>query len=518
MRKRILAVSMLVILLFAMCSFPVSASSWLENVPQPYNLMYSLCNEEEEDTLAAVYFSVPDEIAALYNMQHEDLQALFGEDVWWASAVLQIDLSLDSKDAWQYTPEWDTDYTLASNYVWLDADTSEYGDIFWLAYDVNIPVLEDIVIEENTGGEICRKLDLNNHKLYVRTRFFIEVLSFEEKKIYLSNWTEATELTEGTSCLTEPNTLDCPIVSNLHLGEDGDNLCYVFDMQIPESVKYAETWLNANDLGYVEVQIQVNQDGTSWEDCELINSYTAVSNGQKSFFAADMSKGAHMRVRYNTYYYDDDKVLQSPWSDVLSFGSVEAITTETNNENAVDAMLENTDNTEPSVSKETNVIMNLMLILLGVLVVILIAIVIVFVAAGKKKRCPCCAQPCKKTENVCVNCGYSFDEDRQESSERLSAKQLFIQHEDSEELTDSDAQVSPDSVLEEEPIVSTEQTPTLQVQEEIAMQTDSLQTQEDGPQKQEIEEERQELDSNLASEQAPSETDTPTQDVSTENE
>ncbi len=292
---------------------------------------------------------------ALYVVRETDLSVLELSSEYYADSdafyekyglysftmIMQYDTSLDGTDNWNYTPEWDKDYSALSPYeavaiAWIGEDLMALETIFDLYYkdpdNENYQAMADAIIHRNVpDGESAFDnyyFDYENHSLSIRCRYYMEWETYDgetigEKQSKFSEWSDVAVFgKDGTSITPEaPTGYDAPIISDLnYVPPTGYSTqgSLTYHLTTPESVWEAGIYYTLTEDGYfdtLETEIRIN-DG-DWLPYETIDSWStgALSAGLRTAYAEepviDEDTPVALRVRYTGSHGP------SEWSNII---------------------------------------------------------------------------------------------------------------------------------------------------------------------------------------------------------
>ena len=363
-------------------------------------------------------------LAAEYDRDSEAFCEKYG--LWSFEIVMQYDVSLDGESNWQYTSEWDSQYSVGSygegfQSASLRSELMEDFEFFWLTYhegqgsDTFKPYQPAILTEKFDGNDVY-SFDVENHSLYIRCRYYMEwepIVKNEdgegpgEKQSKFSDWSESAVFGKNGTQNTpdEPTTYAAPIISDMKivLSEGDENSHIEYTQTTPESVWMTGVYYLMKEEGQFDgLETQVSIDGGEWIEFSTADSGDdwCLWNGSRTAINFDVpineNSNVKLRVRFTGTHGP------SEWSNVLELngGGTQEIPDNTNKP---------TD--EPGEEKCSlcgfcPVPLGLCIFIwIAIVVVVILVIVIIIVTLTKKKKCPNCKTKCEKKDKCCPNCG-----------------------------------------------------------------------------------------------------------------
>lgn len=373
-------------------------------------------------------------LAAEYDRDSEAFYEKYG--LWSFEIVMQYDVSLDGESNWQYTSEWDSQYSVGSygegfQSVSLRSELMEDFEFFWLTYyegpdsGTFVPYKPAIISEKYIGDgyeQDIYSFDVENHSLYIRCRYYMEwepLVKNEdgegpgEKQSKFSDWSESAIFGKNGTQITpdEPTTYAAPVISDMKivLSEGDDNSHIEYAQTTPESVWMTGVYYLMKEEGQFDgLETQVSIDGGEWIEFSTADSGDdwCLWNGSRGAYNDDVpieeNTNVKLRIRFTGTHGP------SEWSNVLELngGGTQENPGETNK-----APEEKPPVDEPSEDKCAlcgfcPVPLGLCIFIwIAIVVVVILVIVIIIVTLTKKKKCPNCKTKCKKNDKCCPNCG-----------------------------------------------------------------------------------------------------------------
>ncbi len=335
MKRRIISVFVTLLLLIAI--FP--AGTFAAEIPTswkaPGSLVAGVTDQFPYST--SIFFSVDSKLLGFIDGEVTDHDALGIDSI---GHTAQIDWKLNDGN-WHYTSDWDTlsgDYSVDSGIYastgYLDGETTQEISIF----DLRNGDGEDTQLQTMLGSAMIRgtdeygeenSLDLKNNTFYFRVRLMVSynVTDSGEDGFILSPWSETLAYGKNATTLEKPTYLETPAISNPVIGKNNDGSPNVtFTVITPKQVQDANNYIQAKDATSIEVQHQININGTGWIEGEAgvwwlsgetrsISVPTTYDNGK----VVEVDK-AYIQVRMR-YAYDGSAnvgAMTSEWSNVVS--------------------------------------------------------------------------------------------------------------------------------------------------------------------------------------------------------
>ena len=439
--KKLLSMILSILMIIPLCISGVSAeendiSKFELPAPKaPNYFVYTDGNASEgaHDHLRMIMVADPEValLAAEYDRDSDAFREKYG--LWSFEIVMQYDVSLDGESNWQYTSEWDSQYSVGSygegfQSVSLRSELMDDFEFFWLTYyegpdsDTFVPYKPAILTEKFTGDgyeQDIYSFDVENHSLYIRCRYYMEWETFDaekneigEKQSKFSDWSESAVFGKNGTQITpdEPTTYAAPVISDMKivLSEGDENSHIEYTQTTPESVWMNGVYYLMNDeYGFDGLETQVSINGGEWVEFDTADAWGdwCLWNGNRGAYNFDVpieeDSNVKLRIRFTGTHGP------SEWSNVLEIngGGTQEIPDNTNKP----ADAPTTD--EPSEEKCSlcgfcPVPLGLCIFIwIAIAVVVILIVVIMIAIATKKKKCPHCKAKYKKGDRCCPNCG-----------------------------------------------------------------------------------------------------------------
>jgi len=338
MKRRIISVLLTMLLLIVI--FP--AGAFAAEIPTSWKAPGSLVADYTSGVTysTSIFFSVDSKLLDFIDEELTDYDALGIDSIFHTA---QIDWKLNDGN-WHYTPDWDT---LSGDYSW---DSGIYGDTYYLAgettqeisiFDLRNGDSEETPLQTMLGSAMIRgtdeygednRLDLENNTFYFRVRLYVDynVTGSGEDKYILSPWSETLAYGKNATTLEKPTYLETPTISNPIVGKNNDGSPKItFTVITPKQVQDANNYIQAKDATSIEVQHQININGTGWIEGEAgvwwlsgetrsISVPTTYDDGK----VVEVDK-AYIQVRMRYVHDGSDSVgaMTSEWSNVVSLNT-----------------------------------------------------------------------------------------------------------------------------------------------------------------------------------------------------
>lgn len=341
---------------------------------------------------------------------------------------LQIDCKVDDGE-WHYMPEWDLGeypqenqpYDLAiRQQIVASEDKKTYRegcaliDPWYAQDDENAGYLKPIVYSKDDRWY----LDLNNHSLTLRLRYFILCTNWNmtdaemednggtNEVVFLSDWSEEIVIGKNATQkeLVYPEAIEAPVISELTFVEsvevenvNADTMwkLYVdYPQSVEEAAKYYSVEMDAFEPLCAVMQYRVQKDGEwgEWKDTDWGNP-TWIYSGWKNFVTEEVSKDD--TIEFRAYLRNNaEEGKDSPYTNSLFCNAGDA------RQEKPDQNGRNTQNTqegkleeEPAEKIKCKVCgicpfqpLGICLFIWLAAILIVVIVIFVFIAKGKKKN------------------------------------------------------------------------------------------------------------------------------------
>ena len=406
-RRRFIFGLIFSIILFSVISYKVSAEKEYKlpfTLTAPENVYISYEPDNYEFFGCTVSWSQNDSMSEwLTRMEDpeshdaavEELNAMGYDDVW---ITPQLDWSLDSQDDWHYNKYWDTD-GYDEDYVqrlgeWAYISFLHYGtktnegqffgykgniddpdDVAWNGSN-DYPGWKDVLKEDQyeiiTVDDTRRAIvDLTKHTLYARMRYLVTVRPTDGEDVKIaSDWSEIASVGKEASNdmdLVKDLTIEAPKISGLRMTDEEFNTFPViaFTIDVTDSITELETVLKANRIGVIWLQTEARVMGKSeWTelqgDISLKSGEFKIDLQNLAEAEGTVSKDTPIELRAKYVVYanasTEGGTIESPYSEILSFGSPEMQVTENTTEDVTTettgALIATQATTEDTVTPE----------------------------------------------------------------------------------------------------------------------------------------------------------------------
>ena len=335
MKRRIISILLALLLMTAI--FP--AGAFAAEIPTSWKAPGSLMAgvTDQFPYMTSIYFSVDSKLLDFIDEELTDHDALGIDSI---GHTAQIDWKLND-GKWHYTPDWDTlsgDYPVDSGLYaqtgYLAGETTQEISIF----DLRNGDSENTALQSLLGNAMIRgtdasgednSLDLKNNTFYFRVRLMVDynITDSGEDKFIISPWSETLAYGKNATALVKPTSLAAPSISNPVVGKNKDGSPNItFTVITPKQVQDANNYIQAKDATSIEVQHQININGTGWIEGEAgvwwlsgetrsISVPTTYDNGK----VVEVDKAyIQVRMRYTHNGSASVGAMTSEWSNVVS--------------------------------------------------------------------------------------------------------------------------------------------------------------------------------------------------------
>ena len=332
MKKRIMSLILTVVLICTFIPMQVLAAEELpieKGISKPEKIAYFLEKASGHMRIAA-YYIMPEELLKIISLDYDDFKDIYGYDEY--KIFQQTDWSLDSTSNWHYTGDWDSSTSPAVTCTRSTNKIVNKGEIFWLTYDNHCSALGGYVYKDSGNGN---QFDFANHKLYLRTRFIVELRDFDkgfdgkEYKYYTSGWSEVALINDvynGKSIYQtyDFSKLDAPVVSREQVKNDDKGKPYLsFYLEFPESIKKAALALKVQGEGAeMNFDVQRRVNGGEWTNSRITNNEFPYDYGERKIFIDDdiLANKSSLEYRFRLSYTGSKAAnFQTPWSETLKY-------------------------------------------------------------------------------------------------------------------------------------------------------------------------------------------------------
>lgn len=243
----------------------------------------------------------------------------------------QIDYSLNSKNNWQYTSEWDRDNSYGSAFIGYDekVQTQEVIAIDSVDSEFFHTLRPAVVSGQRSNGASKAYLDLIRNTLYFRVRYCIcyTPAGESEQKYLFSDWSDVFGYGEkvATTADNAPKELPAPVIDALALlGDDGNRL--TFTLELPQSVYDADLYYNKHDgnTGTLQAELTVNGEEHVFD----VDDGAGKFGGARTLTLPDgLTVSGDDKVSLRVRLANADPLGDGPWSDAIDLTD-EVVTTD----------------------------------------------------------------------------------------------------------------------------------------------------------------------------------------------
>ena len=345
---------------------------------------------------------------------------------------MQYDVSLDGETNWQYTRQWDSQYSVGSygegfQSVSLRSEMMENFEFFWLTYyegpdsDTFVPykpAITTYVYHYEDWDENIYSFDVENHSLYIRCRYYMEwepLVQYEEgegpgeKQSKFSDWSESAVFGRNSTQTIpdEPTVYEAPVISDMKIVlSDGDENSHIeYAQTTPESVWLSGVYYIMMGEGHFEgLETQVSLDGGEWIEFDTADSWGdwCLWNGNRGAYNFDVPIEENTNVRLRIRFIGTHG--PSEWSNVLEIngGGTQEISGDVGNgaQQWAEAV---PGEAQCRFCGRCPAPFGLC-VFIWLAIAAAILLIIIMLAAGKIK-CPKCGTRYKKKYKCCPNCG-----------------------------------------------------------------------------------------------------------------
>ncbi len=342
--------------------------------------------------------------------------------------VMQYDTSLDGTDSWNYTSEWDKEYSApgsreAAGVFWIGSQMLQKESIFDLfmcaSYDDAYSKLEDAIIHRVVpDGEYSFNnfyFDHEGHSLYIRVRYYMEWETYDgenigERQSEYSEWSDPAVFGKNSNGVTPeaPTEYEAPVISDLKYvqpDERGELGHLTFIQSTPEQVWSAGTYYEMTDEGAFEgLETEISVNGGEWLSYTTVNAWGdwCLWNGERVAYHEEPRIGSDSNVKLRIRFLGTHG--PSEWSNVLEIndGGTQQVTEDTG------GMPDNkpTDENEKcTLCGFCPVPFGLCIFIWLAIILAILILVLTVILVTKPKKCKNCGEKLKKDDEKCPKCG-----------------------------------------------------------------------------------------------------------------
>jgi len=401
------------------------------DLERPQKLISRLVQEEGRDGVLYTYCYLPESIRTI-------LSYLKGEE---RSSFLSANGLSDAVFFMQY------DFTTANVPTTYDPETESYTEI-WGGEETLHPLSDSTlflgeftfaseqfrsmfaegtfleVVPENTGDASAASdpyyvIDAEDTTITTRMRFVLKLTCTDGSVRYCtSSFTDPFSCGASNSLVSEPSVITAPTLSTptFEVAENGDTTLF-FNAKNDHSVLETALWLLANNKNEISTEFDISINGGEWSPLTptFAKEGDPLLGGEYALVLSDQKLNEYTYIRLRMRYVAEDIPLQSDFSDPVAFEKhPEDTVTEPIIVNTLPIYSDTTGQTGEvpfvcSVCGFCPAPYGVCLFLwIGAALLIVLLVVLVIALIPKKMPCPGCGHPNKRTDHVCVACGYRF--------------------------------------------------------------------------------------------------------------
>jgi len=332
MKKRLMYLLLSVVLLCSFVPIQVMAAEELpieKGISSPEHITYFVTSANGHLQILA-YYIVPNELLEIVSKGFRDFRDTYGYSEY--SVFQQTDWSIDSDSTWHYNSDWDSKVNPAVTCGQVNKGIVNKTEVFWLTYEDDCKALGAGVYKDSGNRN---QFDFGKHKLYLRTRFIVEIRDFNRSfdgkayKYYTSPWSDVVcinDIYNGKSTYQTYgfSKLDAPIVSNEQVKKDDKGKPYLsFYLEFPESIKLAALALKVQGQGAnMELEVERRVNGGKWERSKIINNHFSYDYGERTITIEDgiPANNSSLEYRFRLSYRGSKAAnFETPWSETLKY-------------------------------------------------------------------------------------------------------------------------------------------------------------------------------------------------------
>ncbi len=428
----LLSVSLLISDALAADEKPDISAAELPKPSAPLYLMYEAADRtatEGDDALYVIRQTDMNvlELSAEFESDSEAFYKKYG--LYNFTLIMQYDSSLDNTDSWNYTSEWDTEYSApgaeeCAGIFWIGSDMMDKETVFDLygcdPYSDKYSKMADAIIQrdvsagDNTFNNFY--FDHENHSLYIRVRYYMEWQTYDgetigETQSKYSEWSDAAVFGKDSNSITAcaPTEYEAPVISELkyiHPGEGQSIGCLTYIQSTPEQVWNAGIYYKMTEDGNFDgLETQISIDGGEWQEYNTVNAWGdwCLWNGERMACyevpRIEESDNIKLRIRFLGTHGP------SQWSNVLELngGGTQIVTEDTTSVPLADPTHSEKD--KCSLCGFCPTPLGLCIFIWLAIILILILVIILIMIIVKPKKCKNCGEKLKKSHKTCPKCG-----------------------------------------------------------------------------------------------------------------
>lgn len=329
MVKRVICIFVGVFMLCCLLTIPSLAAEKLpvaDGMERPAHIAY-YTGQANGQMYVRAYYAVPDEILEIVSKNFDSFREAY--DLYEYNAFLQTDWSLDSENGWHYTAEWDRNVNPQPTCDKIQKDMISQTEIFWLTYEEDRNLLGDAAKRDSNNSWY---IDFDSHKLYLRTRFIIEVKGNDgSTQHHVSDWSDVALINDVHNRKDKYSTfdfskLDAPVIygEQVKLDEDDNNRPYLsFMIQYPDSLKQAALAMRKLEKREMSLTVQRRVNGGEWEKSRITNNDFPYSYGERTIYIDSdiLASDAYAEYRLKLEFSGSETIpkFETPWSETLKY-------------------------------------------------------------------------------------------------------------------------------------------------------------------------------------------------------
>ncbi len=440
--KKIFSLFLAFFLVFSLVSLPSVAaetpdiSAFL--LPKPQALRYMMFeaadrNATEGDDALYVVRQADMSVLSLsaeYEADREAFLKKYGLHDF--TLIMQFDTSLDNTDDWNYTSDWDKEYSApgagqAAGIFWIGTDMMDKETVFDLHActpegDEYSKLADALLQRDVPDGDYSFNnfyFDWENHSLSVRVRYYMEWETYDgetigERQSKFSEWSDVAIFGKNGNSITPEAPIgiyEAPVISDLKFVPPGKweelgSLTYI--QATPEQVWNIGIYYIMTEEGNFEgLETQISINGGEWQEYNTADAWGnwCLFNGSRTAYyetpRIEADSNVKLRVRFLGTHGP------SEWSNVLELngGGTQVVPEDPGNKPDDNPA---SDREKCALCGFCPVPLGLCIFLwLAIVLVIFIVIVVIIIIATRPKKCKNCGQKLKKKEETCPKCGTS---------------------------------------------------------------------------------------------------------------
>ncbi len=438
------------ITVFAETENPDISAFELPKPAAPHYMMFEAADRTVTEGDDALYIirKTDMSVLALSTEEYQDRDAFLKKyGLYDFCIIMQYDSSLDGTDNWNYTSDWDTEYSAPDVYeataiAWIGEDLIDKETLFDL-YECepdgkNYRNMSDAIIHRAVpDGDYTFDnyyFDHENHSLYIRCRYYMEWETYDGETIgkrqsKFSEWSDVAVFGKDSTAITpdEPTGYEAPVISNLAYKQpdEGAELgCLTYILNTPESVWNAAIYYEMTQSGdFDTLETQISIDDGDWQPYDTVNGWGdwSLSAGIRTAYAEEPRIEADTNVRLRVRYTGAHGA--SEWSNILEINDsgTQEVPNSTPNGNASSNATQNQggNSQNNTVKPDSNtpekdkcklcgfcpMLLGLCIFIWIAIILLIIILLIIIIFAAQPKKCKRCGEKLDKNIKYCPRCG-----------------------------------------------------------------------------------------------------------------